>query len=70
MKTTSRFNNAINKLYVAFHNKHLNPEDCTMCAVNVDSNTSLCCYNNKNFVLQESCYNHFEHITHLGHAFT
>lgn len=33
MKTTRRFDDAINKLYVAFHNNHLNPEDCTACAV-------------------------------------
>ena len=33
MKTTVRFNNAINKLYNAFHNNTLNPEDCKQCAV-------------------------------------
>ena len=33
MKTTKRFETAIEKLYIAFHNKHLNPEDCTQCAV-------------------------------------
>jgi len=33
MITSIRFNNAINKLYNAFHNKTLNPEDCKQCAV-------------------------------------
>jgi len=33
MKSTKRFDDAINKLYVAFHNKHLNPQDCAACAV-------------------------------------
>ncbi|WP_400076884.1 Na(+)-translocating NADH-quinone reductase subunit F [Winogradskyella sp. R77965] len=33
MTTSIRFNNAINKLYNAFHNKTLNPEDCKQCAV-------------------------------------
>ena len=33
MKTSVRFNNAINKLYNAFHNNTLNPEDCKQCAV-------------------------------------
>lgn len=33
MKTSIRFENAINKLYAAFHNKSLNPDDCKQCAV-------------------------------------
>lgn len=33
MKTTSRFDNAIQKLYEAFHNNTLNPECCSQCAV-------------------------------------
>ena len=33
MKTTLRFENAINKLYLAFHNGYLNPECCKQCAV-------------------------------------
>ena len=33
MKTSARFDNAIRKLYTAFHNKHLNPDDYTQCAV-------------------------------------
>ncbi|WP_439151434.1 Na(+)-translocating NADH-quinone reductase subunit F [Winogradskyella sp.] len=33
MKTTSRFDSAIHKLYKAFHNNTLNPENCTQCAV-------------------------------------
>lgn len=33
MKTTFRFDSAINKLYNAFHNKTLNPENCKQCAV-------------------------------------
>ena len=33
MKTTERFDNAIHKLYEAFNNKKLNPEDCKYCAV-------------------------------------
>jgi hypothetical protein len=33
MKTTTRFDAAINKLYEAFHNQRLNPEDCCACAV-------------------------------------
>jgi hypothetical protein len=33
MTTTKRFDDAINKLYVAFHNQLLNPEDCKACAV-------------------------------------
>lgn len=28
-----RFNDAVEKLYVAFHNNTLNPEDCKQCAV-------------------------------------
>jgi|GEM_PF-240897 len=42
MKTTARFENAINKLYAAFNNDTLHPEYCHRCAVgnilnNVDS---------------------------------
>lgn len=33
MKTSKRFNNAIKKLYTAFHQDRLNPEDCKQCAV-------------------------------------
>ncbi|MDN3492931.1 Na(+)-translocating NADH-quinone reductase subunit F [Winogradskyella bathintestinalis] len=33
MKTSFRFESAINKLYTAFHNKTLNPDDCKQCAV-------------------------------------
>ena len=33
MKGTKRFDEAIKKLYTAFYNKDLNPEDCTACAV-------------------------------------
>jgi len=33
MKTSVRFDNAINKLYLAFHNKTLNPDDFKQCAV-------------------------------------
>ena len=33
MKNSNRFENAITKLYNAFHNKTLNPEDCKQCAV-------------------------------------
>lgn len=33
MQTSARFNNAINKLYKAFHNNTLDPEDCKQCAV-------------------------------------
>ena len=33
MTTSNRFENAINKLYLAFHNNTLNPEDCKQCAV-------------------------------------
>lgn len=33
MKTTKRFDNAVTKLYNAFHNGELNAMDCTMCAV-------------------------------------
>ena len=40
MKTTARFDNAIEKLYKAFHNNTLNPEDCKQCAVgNILDNT-------------------------------
>jgi hypothetical protein len=33
MKTSPRFDHAIKKLYTAFHNNTLNPEDCKQCAV-------------------------------------
>lgn len=33
MTTSNRFENAINKLYTAFHHNTLNPEDCKQCAV-------------------------------------
>ena len=33
MKTTTRFEHAIKKLYLAFHNGYLNPECCKQCAV-------------------------------------
>jgi len=33
MNTSNRFDAAVNKLYTAFHNDTLNPEDCTQCAV-------------------------------------
>tara|TARA_R110002111_G_scaffold18_3_gene177 strand:+ start:41455 stop:41898 length:444 start_codon:yes stop_codon:yes gene_type:complete len=33
MKNSIRFENAIYKLYTAFHNKTLNPDDCKQCAV-------------------------------------
>lgn len=33
MKNSSRFDNAINKLYLAFHSGLLNPECCNHCAV-------------------------------------
>ena len=33
MKTVSRFDKAIKKLYSAFHNDTLNPECCKQCAV-------------------------------------
>jgi hypothetical protein len=33
MKTSKRFESAIDKLYTAFHNNTLNPEDCAQCAV-------------------------------------
>lgn len=40
MKTTTRFNQAIEKLYKAFHNNTLNPECCNQCAVgNILDNT-------------------------------
>ncbi|WP_431109944.1 Na(+)-translocating NADH-quinone reductase subunit F [Winogradskyella poriferorum] len=40
--TTKRFNEALKKLYVAFHNDTLNPEDCKQCAVGniLDNNDS------------------------------
>lgn len=31
--TTKRFDEALKKLYTAFHDKTLNPDDCTQCAV-------------------------------------
>jgi hypothetical protein len=41
MKTTTRFNKAIEKLYNAFHNNTLNPECCNQCAVgNILDNTN------------------------------
>jgi hypothetical protein len=33
MKTSKRLAQALIKLYNAYHNKRLNPEDCTACAV-------------------------------------
>ena len=40
MKTSNRFEIAIKKLYVAFHNNQLNPECCKQCAVgNILDNT-------------------------------
>jgi hypothetical protein len=33
MKTTKRLEQALIKLYNAYHNNRLNPEDCTACAV-------------------------------------
>jgi hypothetical protein len=33
MKTSKRFNIAVKKLYNAFHNNTLHPEDCKQCAV-------------------------------------
>jgi len=33
MKTTKRLEHALIKLYNAYHNDQLNPEDCTACAV-------------------------------------
>jgi len=40
MKTTQRFENAIQKLYTAFHNNHLYPECNMQCAVgNICNNT-------------------------------
>lgn len=40
MKISKRLENAINKLYVAFHNNQLNPECCKHCAVgNICANT-------------------------------
>lgn len=40
MKTSKRFENAIEKLYLAFHNNTLNPECCKQCAVgNILNNT-------------------------------
>lgn len=33
MKTSNRFDTAVKKLYTAFHNNTLNPEDCKQCAV-------------------------------------
>lgn len=41
MKTTKRFENAVTKLYKAFHNDELRAEDCSMCAVgNICDNRS------------------------------
>jgi hypothetical protein len=41
MKTTSRFEKAIKKLYTAFNNNTLNPECCKQCAVgNILDNTN------------------------------
>lgn len=42
MKTTERLEQALTKLYIAFHNNKLNPECCSACAVgnildNIDS---------------------------------
>ena len=40
MKSTSRLEQAISKLYAAFYDKTLNPESCTQCAVgNICNNT-------------------------------
>ena len=40
MKVSNRFDAAINKLYTAFNNNTLNPEDCKQCAVgNILDNT-------------------------------
>lgn len=40
MKTTTRFDNAMQKLYTAFHDNTLNPECCKQCAVgNILDNT-------------------------------
>jgi len=33
MKTSKRFEDAVKKLYSAFHNNTLNPENCSECAV-------------------------------------
>lgn len=33
MKTSKRLEQALTKLYNAYHNKQLNPEDCAACAV-------------------------------------
>lgn len=33
MLTTLRFDQAVQKLYIAFHNNHLNPDVCAQCAV-------------------------------------
>ncbi|RED50090.1 Na(+)-translocating NADH-quinone reductase subunit F [Seonamhaeicola aphaedonensis] len=42
MKTTTRFESAIKKMYTAFHNNKLNPECCKQCAVGniLDNNDS------------------------------
>ena len=41
MKTTKRFDNAVTKLYNAFHNGELNAFDCSKCAVgNICDNES------------------------------
>ncbi|MEC3905502.1 Na(+)-translocating NADH-quinone reductase subunit F [Tamlana sp. 2201CG12-4] len=40
MKTTARFEQALKKLYLAFHNNRLHPECCKQCAVgNILDNT-------------------------------
>ncbi|TYB79263.1 Na(+)-translocating NADH-quinone reductase subunit F [Bizionia myxarmorum] len=42
MKNSFRFNQSIEKLYSAFHNNTLNPEDCKQCAVgNIVDNNDL-----------------------------
>ena len=42
METTKRFDQAINKLYAAFHNNSLQPDSCRRCAVGtiLDNNDS------------------------------
>ena len=42
METTKRFDQAIRKLYTAFHNNSLQPDSCTRCAVGtiLDNNDS------------------------------
>jgi hypothetical protein len=42
MQTSSRFNQAVRKLYDAFHQNYLNPDACTQCAVgNILDNKSF-----------------------------